>query len=418
MSLMGTRPRVLIVTPNILSVAVGGGVTLSRLFEGWPLDRIAQVHSDTSPPNSAVCTNYFSIAGPFVRPHMAPLLRRAASLAGFAVGGGANGLVWTRLPADLAAWARDFGPDLILSQTGSLAFLRLTKKLLDHTGARLVLHASDDWVTDWPSNVVSFRVPGVWSRLNQQAREEFAELVARASARMAISGRMAEVFRQRYGVDWSVFSNCVDPARWSKHDRLLAEHSNARPFGLLYSGSVLANSQRAALFDIAQAVQELVAEGESVSLTIASHDAGPALRRSFRDYRNVLVSSFVSPDELPERLTAADLLVLPVSFEPMAAKFMRLSIPGKTAEYVYSGTPILVYGPLDTAVVQFALADDWAEVVPERSIDRLKAAIRRLSQDTERRRTIAARARYVADRTFNADRLRPKFQRALIEASE
>ncbi|MDZ4215578.1 MAG: hypothetical protein U1C60_12405, partial [Rhodocyclaceae bacterium] len=53
--------RVLLLTPESFNRVTGGGITLSNLFAGWPIDKIATIHSDCVPEAKDVCNHYYNL---------------------------------------------------------------------------------------------------------------------------------------------------------------------------------------------------------------------------------------------------------------------------------------------------------------------------------------------------------------------
>jgi len=102
-----------------------------------------------------------------------------------------------------------------------------------------------------------------------------------------------------------------------------------------------------------------------------------------------------------------------VNFDRVSTEFIRLSMPGKVAEYVLSGTPILVYGPPNVAQVASALGQGWAQVVSHRDPIQLSAAINALLTDALLRDRLARRARQVGLELFNLPVQRTRFEQAL-----
>ena len=60
---------------------------------------------------------------------------------------------------------------------------------------------------------------------------------------------------------------------------------------------------------------------------------------------------------------------------------IRTALPGKTAEYMVSGTPILVHAPPYAYISRYAREAGWGYVVDSPDPDRLAEAIRRLLSD-------------------------------------
>ncbi len=402
-------PRVLIVAPCAASTFVGGGVTLEKLFAGWPADSLAQIHSDWFAPRSNVCRRFYSVNGPFFRPNAPWWTWHVARAAAWATRQGEHGVFWSRLSPRLRRWIDAFAPEVIYSQTSNLAFTGLTKQILDYTGAPLVLHAADDWVTDWPTNVLGRRFPLVSDHLAATVKDEFTQLSARAKARLAIGEKMARVYGERYGGEWRPFYNSVDPDIWTPK-RPRTKFTAAQPFRILYSGSLLGYSALSGVEDAAQAVARLRSEGVPIELMVATHERDQVHRKELEQYDGVHVVGMVPLDQLPARLAAADLLLLPVTFDPKRLNFIRLSIHAKTAEYMASGTPILVYGPAESAIVEYATAEGWGHAVSDSGVAPLATALRFLMEYRDVRSSIAERARQLALRDFDVNKVVPRFE--------
>lgn len=414
---MTATPRVLVMTPGALNRYRESGVTLTHLFEGWPPDRITQIHADPAPPPEVAVDRRSYDASGGGRTNYRPLVRRADALRQFATGRSDVGLLWGRIGRRLRGWLEEFPPDVILSQTGNLAFLRLTRRVQEATGAPLVLYAADDWVSDWPANNLGRRIPVVTDVLARTVRREFQALSRSAVGHMAIGDAMAAEYRLRFGGEWQTMPNPVDLDRWPVQPRATAAYSAARPFRVLYSGSLHHLSQLPGVREAADAVAALARAGRPVRFEIATHEGFQYLRHELERGDAVRVVDLVPPEALPRRFGEVDLLFLPVVFDPLHLRYMRLSMPGKVAEYLASGTPTLVYGPRAAAVVQHAESRGWAAVVSERGVTPLQSAILGLLEDPERGRALAARAREVAAREFDQRRFAAAFQATLRAAA-
>lgn len=409
-------PRVLLITPGALNRYRESGVTLTNLFEGWPDDLLRQIHADPSPPPEALGNPRFFDASGGARSSYAPLTRRAAAALRFATGRANTGLLWARLSASLREWLRADPPDVILSQTGNLAFLRLTRQIARFTGAPLVLYAADDWVNDWPASNLGRRVPPFTPVLARTVDREFAALVRDSVARMAISDAMAEAYARRYGGDWLTVPNPVDLDRWPERLPDARPFTAAQPFRVLYSGSLSPLSQLPGVREMALAVRSLHEAGVPIEFEVATHRGFEYLRDEL-EQPGVRMVDLVQPNDLPHRLASVDLLLMPMVFDEVRLPYIRLSMPGKAAEYLASGTPVLAYGPRGTAVIDHAVRHGWAEVVDARSIALLAHTLVRLMESPEHRRRLASTGRRVAREHFSVDAVRPRFSSQLREAA-
>jgi len=63
---MTAHPRILVISPVKFNQQTGSGVTMGNLFRGWPINSIAQIHSENwTTPDFRVCQQYFYL--PYLR---------------------------------------------------------------------------------------------------------------------------------------------------------------------------------------------------------------------------------------------------------------------------------------------------------------------------------------------------------------
>jgi glycosyltransferase involved in cell wall biosynthesis len=117
------------------------------------------------------------------------------------------------------------------------------------------------------------------------------------------------------------------------------------------------------------------------------------------------------------RIAAADVLLLPVNFNRESVRYIRYSMPTKVPAYLSSGTPILVYGPPETAQVDYARRAGWAHLVTRRDDDELVNGLRSLVVDASLRERVSNNAKIVAARNHDASRIRAEFQSMLIDSA-
>ena len=112
-------PRVLVISPVKFNQQTGSGVTMGNLFSGWPLDSIAQIHTeDWTVADTSICENYYYL--PYESIRSSSLLTTVKEM------------VWqtTRFLLheqetlfghfahlnDLLKWSKAFAPDLIYAR--------------------------------------------------------------------------------------------------------------------------------------------------------------------------------------------------------------------------------------------------------------------------------------------------------------
>lgn len=89
--------------------------------------------------------------------------------------------------------------------------------------------------------------------------------------------------------------------------------------------------------------------------------------------------------------------------------------PTKTADYMASGRPILVFGPEYSSLVRYARQYGFAEVVTEPGDDALAKGIKDIVNSSTRRAELVSRAFSVLSTNHDIFKQRREFQRLVAE---
>lgn len=434
-------PKVLLVG-QYFNATTGGGITLSNIFRDWPKDCVAAASLIEYPPNLNICNKYYQFgfleyrlvqplrslqsrrqpSGPLVLNDLSGMdnrsdghspsgkrniyRRTASTLAMFL---GVEPLIRHLQPSrELIAWIDQLQPDLIYTQLGSLDLIRMVTRLVAETHLPLVIHMMDDWPT-------TPLIHGLLAPYNKwRMRAEFLPLVMNATALMSISHKMSRAFEQRYGRQFITFHNPIESQRWLRSAKK-AWVANM-PFRLVYAGRI-GRANQVSLQTLCDAIAELHGSGRAVQLDLYTLEhsavAGIALQRN----GCVFVHPQVPYAEMPVLLAGADLLILPLDFGTDSIRFAKYSMPTKTAEYMISGAPVLVYAPPDLALTEYARDDKWALIVSEQSCESLKHAILQLMDDQGLREQLGRRAQELAIQNHDSDRVCDAFRQVLAEVA-
>ncbi len=426
-------PRLLLLTSESFNRVTGGGITLSNLFAGWPIDKIATIHSDFVPAAKDVCNHYYNLTDNEIHrwgflKYVLPK-KRSKSLQLYSRQ--FKGRRWVEcsfkfiktlifgdgipeqvhLTSELCAWINAFQPTVLYTTLGSNAMMELAELLRARFRLPLAIHIMDDWVS------VLYR-GGLLSPWQRKKKERlFWHMTEVATTRFAICDEMAETYCQRYGQIFQSFQNAIDVDAWQQFRKNpVVVGSSVR---IAYIGSIFPNAQLNSLRDICNAVQELHDEHCPISLEIYSP------RHLAEQYREQLVIGTaislydtISDDiSFFSTLQAVDILVLPVNFDRDTIEFIRYSMPTKVPAYLAVGTPILAYGPAEVAQIAYAIKSGWAMTVTVPDIELLKQAFRTLATDMTVRERISRCARVAAAGKHDAKYVRLGFQSALALAS-
>ncbi|HOY18060.1 MAG TPA: glycosyltransferase [Haliscomenobacter sp.] len=432
-------PKVLIINQPF-NTDTGGGITLSNLFTGWDKDKLAvacsayilQDNIDTN-----ICNNYYQL-GQDEHKWMVPfnyLKRKYPSgpiefdekpiqnltipvsklrvkvimnlfypiLEYFGLFHAASTF---QLSPTFCSWMDEFKPDVIYAQASDRSSIAFCIAIQAYLKKKMVFHMMDDW----PS-IISSR--GLFKKYWQRKIDaEFRALLDRCTVLMSISDYMSEEYLRRYGKTFIPFHNPIDVAFWKQHPRTdyaLHEHPT-----VLYAGRTGLGIQ-ASLKTIANAIQQI---NEELKLSIQFVLQTAEMPEWASAYSCVQHRKFVPYQDLPKVFSAADLLILPYDFSPRAIQYIKYSMPTKASEYMASGTPIVIFAPKDTAVVRYAEAHAWAEVVTENQVEALTKTIKHLISSESAKKTLAQNAQEVAVMRHDLKMVSGAFKEVICSAVE
>ncbi len=433
-SLNGKYPKVLIVGQTF-NKRSGGGITMSNLFAGWPKDRIAVASNEnlSAGMDASVCQKYYQL-GYNSKLHPFPLnlilpkiqcgplkingsevepdpvtaeqsgrytaiydkLRRGLHFTGLY-----NALYRLKITPEFSSWLKEYNPDIIYSQLSTLELIRLVNDIQVETEKPVAIHMMDDWpmTIDKPGLMHAY-----WKKTID---EEFRALINKSSILLSISQEMSDEYKKRYGREFTAFHNPIDINFWKSRQR--TNYALKNDPTILYAGRIGTGIQES-LESTAKAIEKVNQQlGTSIKFVLQT-ESRPAWTAN---YPCVEHRSQVPYADLPGVFSNADILVLPYDFSEESVRFIQFSMPTKAPEYMVSGTPVLVCAPAQTAIVKNAERNKWAKIVTENSTEKLSSAIADLIQNKSVREETARNAIAFSESSFNAEKVRMSFQRAL-----
>ncbi|UJH91747.1 glycosyltransferase [Antarcticibacterium sp. 1MA-6-2] len=435
------QPRVLILNQPFVD-NTGGGITLSNLFANWDRDKLAVACSGyllTDNMNHTLCNHYYQL-GDKERKWIFPfnLLSRKYYSGPIMISDGAEnqdkvivkksklrvkmildyilpvfnyvGLshfqAKTGVSPELCNWLDSFKPDILYVQSHTREDILFAIELYDYLKIPMVFHMMDDW----PTTVgIEGPMKNHWKR---KIDKEFRLLLDRANLCLGISDYMAEEYKRRYGKKFVTFHNPINLEFWKKAQRNSYELPTSPT--LLYAGRIGLGIDKS-LKIIAEAVKEVNNDlKSSIKFIIQSQDAPTWIK----NFTNVYHQEFVAYEDLPKVFAQAEVLILPYDFSPESTSFIKYSMPTKASEYMASGTPILIFAPQDTALVQYAEKYSWAEVVTENNIKVLSEKLKDMFLDESRRERVATTAKSIAANRHNSTVVAGEFEKIISTAAE
>lgn len=426
-------PKIVILTQPF-NQYTGGGITLSNLFRSWPQDKLAVLcrgHMIDSKTQTDICNTYYQLGhkehklkfpfSRFTRKYYSGVLnfkeqkfedkeQRAASLRVKLINryvqpvldwlGLQNFISKIELSPDLKRWLDDYQPDIIYAQAQSRDAVLFCSDVQDYLKKPMVFHMMDDWIELEKEGLMG----AYWHR---KIHSEFAKMLSKCRLHLSISDSMAAEYQRRYGYHFKTFHNPIELEFWKTHQKTDWELSEEPR--ILYAGRMGLGIEDSVKI-MAKAISAINHElNTSVKFVLQVKDK-PAWAE---DYPCIEHRSFVEYENLPRIFSESDLLYLPYDFSSSSLKFIKYSMPTKASEYMISGTPILIFAPKETAIVDYAEKFGWAEVVTVNDLEPLIASLKKLLLNRQRRETLGKTAIQVAEERHDANKVRVDFHTAL-----
>lgn len=434
MNLNDQRPRVLLVLMTKVRADDPVNLLIRTEFGDWPKDRLAQIHANgATGGHGEICGSYYQLQSHdrllgslflrlrrgvcrMVTPEsvgdqnlesgaagaLASWLKLCAKRLGdWLVGSGLWEVIFcVRLSEPMIRFVKDFKPDLIYCQGYSLGFVTLPLLLARRFDLPICFQTTDDW----PRYL--YRRSPVGFLLRYRTRR----LISTSKVRLAFGQRMQAVYESRYRQPFVATYHADRVARFVK------PHSESRVSvrSIVFSGT-LALRRYEAITDLLLAIRYLRLDSSQVEVRVYCSGIPKEFPEILRAAKEVRFLPLPSHEALPSVLAQADILFLPESFSVDAAA-IKLSLSTKCHLYMFSGRPILAYGPSYSGTIDYACREGWAAVVNERSIHHLGSVLHRLFLDSSYRAQLVRRAREVACKNHELSNNRQAFLGALVKA--
>jgi glycosyltransferase involved in cell wall biosynthesis len=434
-------PKVLIISQPFNN-DTGGGVTLTNLFLGWPSDKLAVVCTGyvlEFNVDTTICRNIYQLGHkedkwvfPFslIKRKYAsgPLKLSEKRIQNFSIPNKSKvraklimEYMWpflrflnlsqivkkTILSNDLRKWLDEFKPDVIYAQAEDRMRVAFCLEVQAYLNKPMVYHIMDDW-----QEVIA---NGLFKRYwYKKVDAALRVLFKRSSLLMSICDEMSIEYKHRYNEEFIPFHNPVELDFWKPYQKKNYDLSNSPT--LLYAGRIGLGID-SSLKTIAKAIDQVNKELNMSAKFVLQTQPGEK-PEWLADYKCVQHQSFVPYEDLPKVLSSADFMVLPYDFAEEPLKYIRLSMPTKASEYMISGTPIIVFAPQETAIVEYAKKGGWAKVIVENEVEVVVKAVKQLFQNKDERRRIAQNAIQVAERNHDSRKISRSFQDAICSLTQ
>jgi len=188
-----------------------------------------------------------------------------------------------------------------------------------------------------------------------------------------------DFYAQKYGEEIRkkivIIYNSTFPELYLK---LHTDYNSKPPYTILYTGRIYWPQIRS-LKNLIKAIEEI--NNMDINLKIYCPNPKDYLKKIGIIESKKVKISIAPPQKMPEIQTQADILFLPLSWHTKSQKIIDTATPGKLADYLITNRPILIHAPSSTFLVKYAKENNFALVVDEENIKKLKSAIKTLLFD-------------------------------------
>lgn len=310
-----------------------------------------------------------------------------------------------KLSDKLSMFIQDFQPDIIYTQLASIELIYLVNQIHEKHKVPIALHIMDDW----PVMIHKTGLLGhYWNARTQSA---FVNLINKSSVHLSISEAMSIEYKHRYGKDWVAFHNPIDRTFMNTNEKenLALEYNLNR---LLYIGRIGKVNEESILF-IAQTIIEMNTHKKNIEFVIYTKDFKHEKLNKLATNNCIKIFQDVPHNSVPFILKSAGVLILPLDFSKYSQKFARFSMPSKATEYMASGVPVIVFGPLQNALTIYASEKKWGFVVTQEDRNLLQNAIVELLNNNDLRHKMVTNATSMVLKNHIAENVREMFRKAL-----
>jgi glycosyltransferase involved in cell wall biosynthesis len=429
-------PQVLVINGRAINSLSNLGITFSSLFEGWPLDRIAQVHMDDSDPSPEICRRFWRLSSDDVP--LVNALRRIIKRNRKAIlGGNATGLprgsglaasgqrrrlaelltsaayAWAdilpyHVESNFWRWVEELKPDVVFSALGGVRIMDLVLKVAKRLQIPVVPFFCDDWPSTHYRNNVFSSVPR--ALLLRRIRDVMEQCPVGTGG----SFSLAEEYGTRYGVPFEGFMACVEtPEEFPTHPSL-ASDATVR---IVYVGGLHLNRWQS-IQEVGQASLKLRDEGVNVETTVYAPASDLAAYAKQLEMPPVLrIGGSLAAREVLPVMRNADILLHVESFDANVRQYTRLSLSTKIPQYMSTGRPILAYGPGEVASCRYIQESACGRVVGTADQSLMTAVLRDLATNVSMRADLGRCGWDVARKRHSKAVVHDHFRNVLLEAS-
>ncbi len=280
-------------------------------------------------------------------------------------------------------WLDSFNPDIIFFCGGNANYLyRKVLKLSKKYDSKLIYYITDDYVLPYFSLNIFKKLNRIWTR------NSFKKICSESSLVLTIGDKMAEVYKEKYGIESKKIMNLVET---KKYEELKDEFRN-NDLKFVYAGGLHSNRWKT-LALIGESLRRINNQGFRGNLEIYS-----AIKPEGKYFDEINKDGFskycgsLNAEEVKDVLKSADVLIHVESFDDRGKEVTYLSVSTKIPEYMVSGKCILAIGPKDVASIEYLNKTNSGFVVTSMDKQDIDNTIIELFKDVDKRESFVQQA--------------------------
>lgn len=363
-------PKVLVVSTNAWRDNTGIN-TLIEFFKCWDADKLAQVYTKSTLPNTSVCNTFFSISENAV---MKSVLKRGTKTGKqvFNTEGDSDlvdqsavneqkmystyhgklrvflsycrEIVWKFgrwKTAELDKFVDDFNPDVLYIPIYPTIYMgRIQKYIIERTKKPIVSYIADDNYSYEAAG------KGFFAKVHRFYLRKYVKYIIEHSAKlMVISPKQKEESDRLFGVDSVVMTKGIDFDPFEPYEV-------NKPIKMVYTGKLIIGRWKS-LAAIAEALGKINANEIRMELDIYTTDVLTEEQKQQLNRNGCSVRGSLTLQQVKEVQKKADILVFAESLEEQFKHTARLSFSTKITDYLKSGKCIFAIGDKEIAPIDY-----------------------------------------------------------------
>lgn len=349
-----------------------GSDTLSTLFSGYDIDKIANIYIRDGVPNSTACNRYFRISESLV---VKSFFRRSMKTGSEVFSSEMNkvndGLVSKAQVAgtnryikqfareilwffgkwktkELNCFVDDFSPEVVFFPLeGYIHFNRICRYIVKRTGAKAIGYFWDDNFTYKQKKVFLHQI------LRFFQKRDLKKSVKLCSQFFAITPKTKNEADEVFDIKCKVLTKGIDFSHMQ-----FTSYEVQEPIKILYTGKLIIGRLNTIAL-INDALERINTDKIKVELDIyTTTQLSDQQKNSLGSFVHILGA--IPQSEVPEKQAKADILLFAESLTGEDKYVSRLSFSTKLTDYFRAGKCILAVAPAKTAPIEYLKANDAA----------------------------------------------------------